>query len=677
MKDVEDTGTVNATICPVGPATADKEGDPESSVPPPNQESPAVATAGSTKLEDDDDDKYEEGVPKSGDNGGAPTGTNTPAEEDNGSFCSEDSSTCSDDDNDDDDTDSDVEAAAAAAATTTTGGGLYLSLTERRALNVQRNDNEMIRLGVAHGIRRRPSATERGGGAGDGDPSTPQRQRKSRKNRANPSIASPRGMLLFHQNKATAALNNDHAKNWNEIYPHRESLIRKLRAWVSVPIAMATTTPTTTNSGASSSNEKLLPFVPPPIFVSGPCGCGKTAIVRDVVQCATALANNTSNNDHRADASQSNNPTSPWGGSGSSSTMAGEVVAAHAYIDCVALDVRSVEEFVNDVHGQFARQIIRRRRTSNDNNSSSKRGGGVGGVSNARSPHQPSPPTTMRKRKSLSHRCDDPSDYGLQQQDQDRDIPNGGNDSISSAKRGPVSTVDHAAVPVTRRRASERNRHASSSNRSAILPPHAARVSRTNRGTASKGGPATPNPAGSTNNTAADASNSNSSALSTTPLIAAWNLGKLLQRLVAPPSRGSASGPHTSTTTVALFLVVDQADRLFSLGSSSSMYKSAADRINFLAQLLLLPRTLGLNLTIICISNSILLEHTGEYSFVVVNQFVAGRHDRTTNEGIDSRMSQLLTMSPHWERLRIISIHSAFIFQLTDQSWQYIRYDPS
>jgi len=56
------------------------------------------------------------------------------------------------------------------------------------------------------------------------------------------------------------------------------------------------------------------------------------------------------------------------------------------------------------------------------------------------------------------------------------------------------------------------------------------------------------------------------------------------------------------------FLILDQAEKILSLATSSS------PRTNFLSQLLLLPQTKGLNLTIIVISKSILLEHARKFT---------------------------------------------------------------
>jgi hypothetical protein len=58
-----------------------------------------------------------------------------------------------------------------------------------------------------------------------------------------------------------------------------------------------------------------------------------------------------------------------------------------------------------------------------------------------------------------------------------------------------------------------------------------------------------------------------------------------------------------------IILVLDHADRLISFEAR----KDSKDRVNFLSQLLLIPRILGLNLSIVVISKSVLLGQSREY----------------------------------------------------------------
>jgi hypothetical protein len=57
------------------------------------------------------------------------------------------------------------------------------------------------------------------------------------------------------------------------------------------------------------------------------------------------------------------------------------------------------------------------------------------------------------------------------------------------------------------------------------------------------------------------------------------------------------------------FLILDHAERLLSLSPS----KETPEPNNFLSQLMSLPRVAGLNLTVIVVTNSLLLEHSRKY----------------------------------------------------------------
>ena len=86
---------------------------------------------------------------------------------------------------------------------------------------------------------------------------------------------------------------------------------------------------------------------------------------------------------------------------------------------------------------------------------------------------------------------------------------------------------------------------------------------------------------------------------------AVWMFGRAMESLLLP--KHYSDDDDAKQSSPAAFFTIDHAERLMTLGSSKS---SQSDRISFLAQLLLLPRTLGLNLTFIIITKSVLLEHT-------------------------------------------------------------------
>jgi hypothetical protein len=61
----------------------------------------------------------------------------------------------------------------------------------------------------------------------------------------------------------------------------------------------------------------------------------------------------------------------------------------------------------------------------------------------------------------------------------------------------------------------------------------------------------------------------------------------------------------------AALLVLDHAEHLLSMHPGGDIKNSRSSDVSLLAQLLLLPQTLGLTLTTVVISNNGILEHTG------------------------------------------------------------------
>lgn len=80
--------------------------------------------------------------------------------------------------------------------------------------------------------------------------------------------------------------------------------------------------------------------------------------------------------------------------------------------------------------------------------------------------------------------------------------------------------------------------------------------------------------------------------------LSVWNLGYDLKRLL----QGDRCG----------VLVLDNAERIVTMSAS----KGSEDRVYFLSQILLLPQLLELNLSIIIVSKSLLLEYSRKYRFL-------------------------------------------------------------
>jgi hypothetical protein len=94
----------------------------------------------------------------------------------------------------------------------------------------------------------------------------------------------------------------------------------------------------------------------------------------------------------------------------------------------------------------------------------------------------------------------------------------------------------------------------------------------------------------STRPTAADIAST--SETSTAAHTIAWAFGRLLQTLFGDQHIG--------------ILVLDSAERLLSLAPR----RNSTERTNFFSQLLLLPKTLSLNLTVVAVTNSVLLDQS-------------------------------------------------------------------
>jgi hypothetical protein len=228
--------------------------------------------------------------------------------------------------------------------------------------------------------------------------------------------------------------------------------------------------------------------------------------------------------------------------------------AARAYVDCRTLDVFSMEEFVVDVQGQFAMQFL---------SSSSKR-------SRQRQVASPEKNASMLKDQRL---CNTRT-----------------NDTVE-----PTTTTT-AREPIRHRRTSGSNHQGTNTNQEpSTKAKYASRQSKRSRAQLEPG------------DQGEWPLNETQGQRMTAPMLAAWTLGCALERWQRRGVRGG--GPAQ-----AAFLVIDNAERLLSFaGSSRHKTAAAAENVNFLAQLLLLPRVLQLNLTIMVITKSVLLEHISKF----------------------------------------------------------------
>lgn len=108
-------------------------------------------------------------------------------------------------------------------------------------------------------------------------------------------------------------------------------------------------------------------------------------------------------------------------------------------------------------------------------------------------------------------------------------------------------------------------------------------------------------------NTELNANLSNAASTRDKVLTAVWKFGRSCQKLMREFNTNMRS-------LCSIIIVLDHADRLLSVTGKQAKNGSGntISSLSFLAQLLLLPQTMGLSMTMIVVTNSILLEHTGK-----------------------------------------------------------------
>ena len=374
-----------------------------------------------------------------------------------------------------------------------------LTLMERRAFNIERNHKWLSSFDTVKGrsstktTPKTKSNTPRRDE--DVDPVVADTDDTTQQHRGGmillPATASIPSPTVDHHCSLATTTQRISLQQLQQRYPHRSVQIRRLYSILSVPIhvhPVSPQSPTTTTS-----------FISPPIIVTGPAGCGKTSIVRDVVTQITAA---------------------------SSSSSSVRPVALAAYIDCTTLDHITMEDFISNAYSQWFQQVQQRYPTPYH-----------------RHHHRHRSPTKLKKRPRLATVASNDNRTNM------NDIPR-------VSRRRPAKATRLAPPPLTtamtRPRGMDPHHHTSSSVLTMI-----------------------------------------------------WSFGRSIQRLVDRIRRD-----HHHEKSVPLILIVDHAEVLLCMGTTYSR-STHSDRINLLVQLMLLPRTLGLNLTLIFISRNILLEHSG------------------------------------------------------------------
>jgi Cdc6-like AAA superfamily ATPase len=380
-----------------------------------------------------------------------------------------------------------------------------MTLTERRAFNIQRNNALLKRLGMMNNNYTSPFKSVAHWKDEVADLA----------NSPEPTTEPCRGMIIptcwanmeRQQRQSSPKPLSSSLKELYDRYPHRSAQIRKLFSLLSV------TTMTTTKAS----------IAPPPIFVIGPAGSGKTMIVRDVVQLCCCM-------DYDSFPSTTVSTVSEVPELPTDSTKQHQMILS-AYIDCATLDSFNMEEFFSSAFSQWRRQMVT-----------------VTTAEPARNQHpRTSQPSTDKVATTNST---------IQQKDHQPQVNYQKIQRKRRAKLGPRKTSSNLDTHVLNFKSST--------------------------------DPASPGQMHGIQNIT---------------LTAVWTFGRSLQYMLDQMKRERLS-------LVSVVLIVDHAELLLSLGTSHSK-TLAGDRINVLAQLLMLPQAFGINLNIIAISKNGLLEHTG------------------------------------------------------------------
>lgn len=223
------------------------------------------------------------------------------------------------------------------------------TLQQRRALNIKRNEafvkklqmdmNAMFGKDGSQAKRKRKAKNFNVSKSPDKGKMTMQQQNKRRRGMLFPTKFN--GMLRNQQHVQQQPLQvTTLAQELNAKYPHRSKqiyyLCARLESIVSRTKLAWTMTDNVRSYGESHYSEasyagRVKMSVPPPIFISGPGGSGKTCIVCDTIQSLRERTNN------------------DIGGEKLSTYQ----VVANAYVDCASAEANSIASVMNNAYRQL------------------------------------------------------------------------------------------------------------------------------------------------------------------------------------------------------------------------------------------------------------------------------------------------------------------------------------
>lgn len=362
------------------------------------------------------------------------------------------------------------------------------------------------------------------------------------------------GMLFIRENglKVHDARNDDIDELYQR-YPYRHFQIKTLVSMIGAAMGQ------TVHQGED-------PYVPPPIFVSGPSGTGKTSIVRDVLDILKRH--------YASDCSEDSTKR----------------VIGSAYVNCATVEPCSLEGVLESAYSQLASSLelpqrVRKAKRKKDSST-------VGRKERKMIPG-------FRIESALEEARSNDVEYSTDNEAEIEDAIEASRTKLSQMKQHDQSESDFFANPVSRLepRRTRNGASVSAGQTDSTKNPVNRRETRSIRNATNI----------SPSQTAPDASvpciRDNKTIRKVEPMTTSHGAPMAFGRVLVPLFGSSSLRSTLNVHPGSAFFVLDHADRLFSLSP-----KQVIESNNFLAQLLLLPQVMGLNLTFIIVSRSTLLD---------------------------------------------------------------------
>jgi hypothetical protein len=344
-------------------------------------------------------------------------------------------------------------------------------------------------------------------------------------------------------------------RNLQQIYPYRDIQIGQLSAILSGTISLTSSINTNTRNANNLNTNQV--YVPAPIFCTGPKGTGKTSIVCDVIETLLLVQQQQQQQKQQQQQQQQQQQNC---------VQEDDVVQIQpAYINCSIVEPSTIERLVYTIYQQL--------RPSSMSKSKSK--------SKTKTTASPNKKSGMKKKKKkklqsgLNQQQQKQSDNGQQQQQQPKILPSRKAKRAATRKTYANNATTNFNNEIKKRRRKMKKEYEGGDDDD----DHVVGVGENNVETSHK---------------------------------AVMSLGRSLQRYYG---EGSSQQRSSSNNNVGI-LVLDKGEELLSLssiGKKKSAPSTSAAATNFLSELLLLPKIMKLNITVIVITNYSTLDMTRKF----------------------------------------------------------------